>query len=456
MKTYPYFPQPAESKISSFMTLFKKKRSWLDGLYAKSYTMKMGEVRMPYTTLYIVNQPDLVQRVLVSEVKKFPKNPLLHGVLTPLLGDSIFTTNGRIWRRQRDLLDPSFMKKSVQNLFPMMEEVADDMVERLDQMAEIGGYHNLDEEMTFVTADTIFRTILSKKLTEEEGKRVLDAFVVFQEMSARIGMQSLFKVPDIFRRKTLKTYQEAGETIRETLAAVIRPRYEEAHGESEVSHRDILSSLLTAIDEDTGEPFSFKEILDQISMLFLAGHETTASSMTWTLYLLSLYPEFQEKAYAEIKEAVGDSDFTLESLKNLKLTTNIFKEALRLYPPVSFFARVAAEDTEMRDKKIKAGSFVVVSPWLMHRNERYWKDPHMFDPHRFDDPKQIEKYTYFPFGMGPRICIGAGFAMQEAVLLLATIIRRYRLELEPGFVPDIAGRLTTRSVNGMNIRLTRR
>ena len=433
------------------MTIFKKNRSWLDGLYAKSYTMKMGHVKMPGADLYIPNQPDLVRRVLISEVDKFPKNPLLHEVLVPLLGESIFTTNGKVWKRQRDLLNPSFEPETIRNLFRLMHEAADDMTARLEKLAD-GNYHDLDEEMTFTTADIIFRTILSGKLSEEKGKEILRAFVTFQEMSARIGMQKLFLIPAFFRRKSQKRYAEAGEVIRGALAQMLRPRYDDPDSGGD----DILSALLHALNPDTGEPFSFTELLDQISMLFLAGHETTASSMTWTLYLLALYPEHQEEAYEEVARIRPEGSFTLEDIGQMQKVQNIFKEALRLYPPVSFMARVAAEETTMRDKKIAKGSYVVVSPWLMHRNERYWEDPHMFDPDRFNHPEKITKFTYFPFGLGQRICIGAGFAKQESTLLLASILRRYRLELEPGFVPEIKGRLTTRSVNGMSIKLIKR
>jgi cytochrome P450 len=457
MKIYPYYPQPAESKISSLMTLFKKNRSWLDGLYAKSYRMKMGHVRLPGVDLYIPNEPDLVYRILVSEVKNFPKNPLLHQVLVPLLGESIFTTNGRQWQKQRNLLNPSFEKESVRRLFPMMKEAVADMLERLDALADRGGYHNLDEEMTFVTADIIFRTILSSKLDPQEGRDVLRAFVTFQEMSAKMGMQRLFLLPKIFRIRSMKRYEEAGQVIRGALSRRVEPRYRQMERGEKAEERDILAALLQSVDKETGRPFSFKEILDQIAMLFLAGHETTASSLSWTLYLLALYPEHQEAAYREIVSVCGaEGEITLDAIGKLPTVTNIFKEALRLYPPVSFMAREAAVDTRIRDKEIKKGSYVVVSPWLMHRNERFWEDPHMFNPDRFNHPEKLVKNTYFPFGMGQRICIGAAFAMQEGVLILASIVRRYRLELKPGFVPDIVGRLTTRSANGIEIGLHRR
>jgi len=456
MKIYPHYPKPVKNKISQFMTFFKKRSSWLDSVYERSYTMKMGHLKMPGLDVYIPNQPDLIHRVLVSEAKLFPKHPLLHETLSPLLGESAFTTNGKVWRKQRELLSPSFEMTRISHVFDLMNDAAKEMIVRLDKVSS-DEYSNMDEEMTFVTADIIFRTILSKKLSAEEGKKIFDAFMVFQESSAKLGIQKMFLIPKIFRFFSgRKEYMESGQVIRTALSNIIKPRYDDMINKKEGDSKDILSSLLKVIDEDTGKPFSFKEILDQISMLFLAGHETTASSMTWTLYLLALYPEIQEKAYQEVIDVCGNDEFTAENTKKLHLVTNIFKESLRLYPPVSFFPRITVNEIKMRDKTLKKGSAVVVSSWLIHRNAHYWEDPHMFNPYRFDDPKKIVKNTYMPFSLGQRICIGQGFAMQESILLLASILRNYKLELKPNFVPDIVGRLTTRSLNGMPIKLMRR
>ena len=453
-KVYPYYPKPAKNKISSFMTIFKKNRSWLDGLYEKSYTMYLGEVTLPNLKVFMPNDPTLIHKVLVSDVKNFPKNSFLHEVLVPLLGDSIFTTNGEVWRKQRDLLTPSFENINIANVFNLMNEASKDMLERLSNL-EKNKYHNIDEEMTFVTADIIFRTILSKKLSKEKAIEIVNAFVVFQEKSASYAMSKMFFLSKFYKlfgadKKRIAT----GEVIRKALGDIIEPRHKEVEEGKEAQYFDILSTLLKVKDKDTNKPFSSKEILDQIAMLFLAGHETTASSMTWALYLLALYPKEQERAYNEVITICKDEEFRVDTIKSLTFVTNVFKETLRLYPPVSFMPREAKIDTTMRDKKIKKGDSVVISPWLIQRNEKFWEDPHYFNPNRFN--KEITKDTYFPFGLGQRICIGANFAMQESVLLLASILREYRLELKPSFTPDIVGRLTTRSLNGMPIKLIKR
>jgi cytochrome P450 len=452
----PFHPKPTKNKASLLFTFLKKRRSWLDGLYERSYKMKMGRVKMPGLDLYVVNEPKEVKRIMVDEVREFPKNELLHELLKPLLGESIFTTNGDTWQKQRDLLNPSFTNMRISKVFNLMSEAVDDLMLQLENYPE-KTVINMDTEMTFVTADIIFRTILSQKLDRDDAMKIIDAFTVFQEETANAAMRKMFCIPQwisyyLGEKKRIK----AGEEIREVLTSIIKPRYDAVSNNTVGDENDILSTLLQVVDADTNKRFTFEEILDQIAMLFLAGHETTASSLTWALYLLALYPEDQERAYNEVVKIAEDDDITSHGVKRMKHVTNIFKETLRLYPPVGFFVRESKEDTKIRDKDIKKGSSVVVAPWLIHRHEKFWDNPNGFDPDRHLNQDKILKDSYLPFGMGERVCIGAGFAMQESVLILSSIIRKYKLELEEGFVPDIVGRLTIRSANGMNIILKSR
>ncbi|HEX5330352.1 cytochrome P450 [Sulfuricurvum sp.] len=452
----PFFPKPLSNKASLFFTFFKKRRSWLDGLYERSYSMKTGRVKMPGLDLHVINQPDLVHRVLVDEVSEFPKNKLLGHLLEPLLGESIFTTNGDQWKKQREMLNPSFEMTRISHVFGLMNDAVKELGERLHSNGS-ENHLNIDPEMTYVTADIIFRTILSARLDRNDAMQIIEAFVMFQEETARTAMRTMFKIPQWLWFLTGESKRiKAGNAVRDVLADIIRPRYDAVTSNTIGAERDILSSLLTAVDADTGERFSFEEILDQVAMLFLAGHETSASALTWTIYLLSLYPEIQERAYDEVIRITGEGEFDPLQIKQMDLITNIFKETLRLYPPVGFFARENANETLMRGKTIAKGSSVVVAPWLIHRHKEFWENPNGFDPDRFNDPQSIHKDTYLPFGMGPRICIGASFAMQEAVLILATIIRDFKIELQEGFVPDVVGRLTVRSANGMHVILKRR
>ncbi|HEF7224547.1 TPA: cytochrome P450 [Campylobacter jejuni] len=451
MSECPFFPKPYKNKASTLLTFLLKRRSWLDGLYERSYKMQTGYVKMPNFDLYVINDTKEVKRMMVDEVREFPKSAFLHELLSPLLGESIFTTNGEVWKKQRELLRPSFEMTRINKVFNLMSEAVEDMMDRFSKYPN-HAVIEVDEAMTFITADVIFRTIMSSKLDEEKGKKILNAFVTFQEQSVHTAMRRMFRFPKwlsyiLGDRKRAK----AGDVIRQVLSDIIKPRYDMADN---AEFEDILGSLLLVVDADTNKRFSFEEILDQVAMLFLAGHETTASSLTWTLYLLSLYPKEQEKAYEEITQVLQGGAIEISHLRQFKYLTNIFKESLRLYPPVGFFAREAKKDTQVRDKLIKKGSGVVIAPWLIHRHEEFWTNPHGFNPSRFEG--EYKKDAYLPFGAGERICIGQGFAMQEAILILANILKTYKLELEEGFVPDVVGRLTVRSANGMRIKFSKR
>ncbi|HEB7593251.1 TPA: cytochrome P450 [Campylobacter coli] len=451
MSECPFFPKPYKNKASTLLTFLLKRRSWLDGLYERSYKMQTGYVKMPNFDLYVINDTKEVKRMMVDEVREFPKSAFLHELLSPLLGESIFTTNGEVWKKQRELLRPSFEMTRINKVFNLMSEAVADMMDRFSKYPN-HAVIEVDEAMTFITADVIFRTIMSSKLDEEKGKKILNAFVTFQEQSVHTAMRRMFRFPKwlsyvLGDRKRAK----AGDVIRQVLSDIIKPRYDMADN---AEFEDILGSLLLVVDADTNKRFSFEEILDQVAMLFLAGHETTASSLTWTLYLLSLYPKEQEKAYEEITQVLQGGAIEISHLRQFKYLTNIFKESLRLYPPVGFFAREAKKDTQVRDKLIKKGSGVVIAPWLIHRHEEFWTNPHGFNPSRFEG--EYKKDAYLPFGVGERICIGQGFAMQEAILILANILKKYKLELEEGFVPDVVGRLTIRSANGMRIKFSKR
>ncbi|MBZ7946732.1 cytochrome P450 [Campylobacter sp. RM9939] len=454
MSRCPFYPKPYKNKASTFLTFLLKRRSWLDGLYERSYKMQTGYVKMPNFDLYVINDTKEVKRMMVDEVKEFPKSAFLHELLSPLLGESIFTTNGEVWKKQRELLRPSFEMTRINKVFNLMSEAVADMMECFDKYPD-NSVIEVDEAMTFVTADVIFRTIMSSKLDAKKGKKILDAFVIFQEQSVHTAMRRMFHFPKwlsyvLGDRKRAK----AGDTIRQVLSDIIKPRYEAVSSGESGKFEDILSSLLLVVDSQTNQRFSFEEILDQVAMIFLAGHETTASSLTWTLYLLSLYPKEQQKAYEEIIQILKDKNIEISHLKQFKYLTNIFKESLRLYPPVGFFAREANKDTIVRDKTIKKGSGVVIAPWLIHRHESFWQNPNEFNPSRFDE--EYKKDAYLPFGAGERICIGQGFAMQEAILILANILKTYKLELEENFIPDVVGRLTIRSANGMRIKFSKR
>ncbi|ROH87094.1 cytochrome P450 [Pseudomethylobacillus aquaticus] len=450
----PSYPIPHKNKTSFLLRFFRGWHSWLDVLFERSYFMKMGKIRQPGLDIFMINDPNWVKRILVDEPKKYPKHALMHKMLEPLLGNSIFTTNGAVWERQRRLVDAGFGQARLKLVFPLMTSAISEMLARLDQYAD-GSPYEVDGEMTHITADIIFRTILSENLSDSAARGIFEAFNEFQVHAQRALMLRIYKLPTFFAERAS---QRAADKIRPVIADVIARRYQERAGGSSGHYQDILSGIMDAVDPVNQDSFSYEETVDQICMLFLAGHETSASALTWSLYLLSNCPHLQDRLIEEIEAVAADRPFVFEDIKQLKLINNVFKEALRLYPPVGFFSREATEDHCIRDKDIATGSSLLISPWLIQRHGDYWDKPHDFDPDRFDtaEGQESAKCAYLPFSKGPRVCIGQGFAIQEAILILANIVRRYRIAAVADHIPKAVGRVTIRPENGVKVRLESR
>ncbi|WP_295953146.1 cytochrome P450 [Rhodoferax sp.] len=454
----PAYPPPRQSKASRMLLFFSARRSWLDGLYERSYRMQMGEVHLPGLDLYMVNQPNLVKQVLVGQATDFPKSELLGDALRPLLGDSIFTTNGAQWQRQRDMMAPAFAQTRTTVAFPVMRDAVAAMLERLQQLPA-GAGHDVEVEMTHVTADIIFRSIFSVPMEGPDAHQIFAAFARFQALAPRLMLPALFGVRWLVLPWDRWRSRRAATEIRGLLEKLIRPRFDAHRAGQGAGPTDILASFLSATDTSTPPaPFRFDELVDQVAMLFLAGHETSASALTWALYLLAKAPDIQERMHQEVVTVLGDRVPEASDMKAMELTWNVFRETLRLFPPVGFMARESAQACPMRDKTVKAGASVVVSPWLIQRHRELWDNPDAFDPDRYanDQSRESLRNAYLPFGMGPRVCMGAAFALQEAALILSSLVREYRLEPVPGHVPQPVGRLTIRSANGVELTLHRR
>lgn len=435
---------------------FGNRKCWISTQFEGSYKMKMGHVHLPGMDSYVFNEPVQVKRALKTEWEKFPKSCLLHRILEPLLGDSIFTTNGEVWQRQRRLMDIAFGQARLKLVFPLMDQAVSAMFQRFDPLAEKSGVLAADVEMTHVTADIIFRTILSRELDGEDAFAIFEEFNRYQEASAGLSTLAMFHLP-VWLSPGLERFRakRSAKKIRSFLEKIIRERYT-AYQQGSPEHRnDILGALMEARDPEDGSAFNFKELVDQIAMLFLAGHETSASALSWSLYLMAACPDVQQRMADEVRDAVGDKKIEFSDIKSLRYTWNVFRETLRLYPPVGYFSRQAAETHCARNKTIRAGSSILISPWLIQRHRELWNDPDGFDPDRFDreESKESIKQAYLPFSLGPRVCIGAAFATQEAILILANLVRRYTFETLPDHVPEPTGRLTVRSLNGVRLSL---
>ncbi len=278
-----------------------------------------------------------------------------------------------------------------------------------------------------------------------------------------------YKLPfGIFTRKA----QKEAVKIRNIVRPMVQKRLDAFHSlDSEAKEayeeKDMLDAIIKAKHPESGKVFSREEVIDHIAFIFLAGHETSASALTWTLYLLAKSPDWQEELHSEIQSVTQGQPLAFEHVKKLVKTGNVFKESLRLYPPVSFFMRESACPATMRKKEVKEGSLVVVSPWLIQRSTNHWKDPHNFEPERFNKnneeaqqkcPMHADSLSqgFFPYGKGQRICMGAAFAHQEAVIILAHILTSFKLSYTDTVEPEAISRVTTRPKNGVYVSVKAR
>ena len=316
--------------------------------------------------------------------------------------------------------------------------------------------------MTLVTADVIVRTILSRSLEGAEAEAIFAAFTRYQKRAGRALMLRLLRLP----RRRLQSYlARDAAPIRAWLAAAIDARLNAPAGHAPGD--DLLAALIEARDPETGACFSREELVDQVCVLFLAGHETSASALGMAVYLLGCFPEVQQRLRAEVLEVLGsragapDQPLGFEDLRQLSYGAAIFNETLRLYPPLSFFSRESQANNELAGSRCPMRALVTISPWVIQRHEQHWSEPNAFRPERFlsdanADDRRWARDAFLPYGLGPRKCPGAAFAQQEALLVLAELVRRFEVLPDPGHEPELVARLTLRSRNGIRVRLRAR
>jgi cytochrome P450 len=457
----PVYPRPALYNKHFLWRLLKGTRSWLGLLSDVDFRIPVGSVQFIGLNLFLVNEPASVKRLLVEEVEAFPKHPYTLWILEPLIGRAIFSVNGEEWARQRRLLDQAFQVAQLRRVLPQMQGAVEAMVARLDGALAAAGDQpvavEIDQEMTLVTADVIVRTILSRPLAAAEAAGIFDAFSRYQRRAGQALMLRLLRLP----QRRLQAYLgRHARTIRSWIDGAIEERLQ-AGGDADQG--DLLQALIEARDAESGSGFGRQELLDQVCFLFLAGHETSASALGMAAYLLATTPVAQQRMRQELQAVLGDRQgpLTFDDLRQLPYAVAVFNETLRLYPPVSFFIREAQQEGELVDRRCPLRSLVTISPWVVQRQEGQWPQPHGFAPERFlaeggsTEDRQLARDAWLPFGLGPRKCPGAAFALQEALLVLAELVRRYELLPEPGHAPDLVARLTLRSRNGIPLRLRR-
>ncbi len=406
-------------------------------------------LRFVNVRVYLLNHPDHVEYVLVRNNNNFIKSRGQRHSLS-FLGGGLLTSEGPLWRRQRRLAQPAFHQERISAYGGTMVECAEQTVSAW-QDGEVRDVHEDMARLTLeVVAKTLFGTLLTREL-EEVGEALA---VIAKRFAGRGGV--LFQIPQSIPTPGNLRFQRAIRRLDEIVYGIIRRR--RASGEDAYPRGDLLSILLAARDEETGEAMSDEQLRDEVMTILLAGHETTANALSWTWHLLAGHPEAEAKLFEELWEVLADRAPTAEDLPRLGYADAVIKESMRLYPPVWAFGREALKDCEIGGYHVPAGTQLVMSQWVMHRDPRYYENPGKFRPERWTEgsAEKPPKYAYFPFGGGPRLCIGRPFAKMEAVLLLATIAQRFRLSPASGRPVMPQPSITLRPKGGMKMVLTRR
>jgi cytochrome P450 len=442
--------RPDKTSLRNYVKLFRK--DILSAQPAKLYRAWMAEFRTPFFRSYLVNQPDLIKRVLNERPMDFPKSARIAEGLKPLLGEgSVFLTNGAAWRRQRRIIDPAFEGGRLRDTFDAMVASGRSAVARLDGQS---GPIDIEPQTSHAAADVIFRTLFSIPIEHEIARDVFAQFQDHQREQPILNIAAFIPLPKWMPRFHRKGTLQTAKTIRTLIKTLTNDRMDQI--KAGIAPDDLATKIMTTADPETGQTFTADEMVDQVAIFFLAGHETSASALAWALWLLAANPDVQDKVAVEAAAFGDDPQFS--DLSKLRYTKDVFREALRLYPPVPMMVRETTCPERFRERDVPVGSQIVLSPWHVQRHERFWDNPDAFDPDRFktDNGKQCLRDAYIPFSSGPRVCTGAGFAMVEGPMLLAMIVRAYRLKTVADKTPVPVAHLTVRSAGGIWLELEKR
>ena len=376
-------------------------------------------------SMLLVLRPDLLRHILQEHVRNYEKN---YGQIAELLGNGIVTSNGAFWLRQRRLMQPAFHHQKIAALADMMVVEASKLAERWEPSARAGRALEIGAEMIDLAQSIILRTMFSTEAGAQSRQigQAFGAILDFANGRQFNPLQPPLSWPTPANRRFHATLAFLDQTV---YGMIDERRRSGDHG------NDLLGMLLDAEDAETGERMSPQQLRDEVMTIYLAGHETSATMLTWLLYLLPAHPHVERRVRAELAEVLGGRLPTMADLPRLSYLRMVIDETLRLYPPTWILTRRAVADDELGDLAIPAGTTIAMSPYITHRLSEHWENPEGFDPERFT-PERVagrHKLAYFPFLSGPRLCIGSSFALTEIQLVLATLLQRFQLESIPGY-----------------------
>ncbi|HVV63536.1 MAG TPA: cytochrome P450 [Pseudolabrys sp.] len=440
----PYPPRMAEPP-SSFRRLQLARRNFLAMWEEVAFELDFSNTRVFMRETFLCNSPDSVQFAFSTHNPSFErKAPQMRHALEPLLGDGLFVSDGATWRKRRRMIAPIVHVSRLSQFAPVMVEAAEEVRDRWAKSE--GQMVDMLMESATLTAEVICRSLFGRKLGHDYARQIVESFSEYQSKIGQIDLISLLGFPEWFPRWHGFGIRKSVKRIHDVLKQVIDDYRSQKKDEGSV-----IEQLLNARDPETGEPLDPEAMRNEIAVLFMAGHETTANSLTWTWYLLSQARDVRLKLQHELDTVLGGRSPTLADVPKLVYTRAVFEEALRLYPPVPILPRQAVRDESYNGVRIPKGSLIFVVPWLLHRHKKLWDQPDHFIPERFlpENAAKISKFAYIPFSIGPRICAGMSFGLTEAILCLATLAQKFELRLKPGHDVHPVCRLTLRPEGGL-------
>jgi cytochrome P450 len=394
-----------------------------------------------------ITEPGLIKAMLLDEHEKFDKLVQIR-VLGPLLGKGILTSEGAEWKWQRQTSAPMFRHHELMTFVPTFVRAARQLLDRW-RRSPVGSRQQIERDMTRVTFDVVCATLLPSG-DATVATTVEASTDRFQKSGNWHRLYIIANAPSWLPQPGRRAMQEAIRTLRSLVAGMVRERRRTGETRDDLMHR-----LMHAHDPETGRPMNDEQLIDNLLTFYLAGHETTAMALTWTLYLLARSPEWTGMLKSEIARVAGGAPIAAEHIEKLVLTQQVLKESMRVYPPVPLLSRQAIADVSLGSHALKAGTTIVMPIYAIHRHRKRWHDPNLFDPTRFapENEAKISRYQYMPFGAGPRICIGMAFAMIEATAMLATILQAVRFQTVDDHVPIPIARVTLHPKGGMPLKV---
>ncbi|MBR9843569.1 MAG: cytochrome P450 [Rhodobacteraceae bacterium] len=396
---------------------------------------------------HMVMEPGAIRRILLEKVDNYPKSRTTKNILRPAIGDSLFIAEDAHWRWQRRAAAPVFSHRNVMALAPVMSAAAARSAERIAN-AEGRAVDMLDE-MVRTTFDVIAEVTFSGEgaFDAPAVHRAIDAYI---DAAGKVSLFDMFGLPDWLPRPSRLTSGPAVKQMKRIADEAIEARRRRGSGEVP----DLLDLLLSGEDPETKRRMNTSELRDNLLTFIVAGHETTALTLAWALYLCAFDKDVQDRARAEAQSVISGGAAQGVDVERLPFLRQIVDEALRLYPPAGILSRTAQAEDTLCGREVRRGDTVMIPIYALHRHHDLWDDPNAFRPERFADRKDIDRYAYLPFGDGPRICIGASFAIQEAVIILATLLARFRFDLIETRPPEPVMILTLRPAGGVWLTAT--